>query len=304
MVTVERAQVDHVRSTAGRAAHPQEPITGSDRGAVHILPSLGDLFVSELTAKRLGEWLGAMARRPAQLRSIAGKPQYRTAPASDDEVRARRVTANRVLTMLKAALNHAFDNSAEGAIKNRDAWGRKLKRFKGVDTARERYLSVAESQRLLNSCDPDFRSLIRGALETGCRYGELTRLMVHDFNPDAGTLAITRSKSGKSRHVVLTPEGAGFFRQHCTGRAGDELMFRHDGGTAWQRSQQSDRMRDACKRAKIKPYISFHGLRHTWASLAVMAGLPLMIVARNLGHVDTRMVEPGRHRHRQCAAAE
>ena len=29
-------------------------------------------------------------------------------------------------------------------------------------------------------------------------------------------------------------------------------------------------MIDACKRAKIKPRISFHGLRHTWASLTVM----------------------------------
>jgi hypothetical protein len=29
----------------------------------------------------------------------------------------------------------------------------------------------------------------------------------------------------------------------------------------------------------------------TWASHAVMAGVPLMVVARNLGHVDTGMVE-------------
>ena len=50
-------------------------------------------------------------------------------------------------------------------------------------------------------------------------------------------------------------------------------------------------MLEAVKRAKIKPTISFHGLRHTWASLAVMNGVPLMIVARNLGHADTRMVE-------------
>ena len=50
-------------------------------------------------------------------------------------------------------------------------------------------------------------------------------------------------------------------------------------------------MREAVKRAKIAPSISFHGLRHTWASLAVMAGMPLMVVGRNLGHVDTRMVE-------------
>ena len=50
-------------------------------------------------------------------------------------------------------------------------------------------------------------------------------------------------------------------------------------------------MADACDRAKIKPAASFHILRHTWASLSVMAGAPLMVVARNLGHSDTRMVE-------------
>src|ERR1700689_2496772 len=33
------------------------------------------------------------------------------------------------------------------------------------------------------------------------------------------------------------------------------------------------------------------GLAHTWASHAVMNGMPLMVVARNLGHADTRMVE-------------
>ena len=50
-------------------------------------------------------------------------------------------------------------------------------------------------------------------------------------------------------------------------------------------------MREACTRAKITPPIGFHQLRHTWASLAVMNGVPLLVVARNLGHRDTRMVE-------------
>ncbi len=50
-------------------------------------------------------------------------------------------------------------------------------------------------------------------------------------------------------------------------------------------------MHEACERAKINPEISFHGLRHTWASHAVMRGVPLMVVAKNLGHSDTRMVE-------------
>ena len=50
-------------------------------------------------------------------------------------------------------------------------------------------------------------------------------------------------------------------------------------------------MAEACERARIKPAISFHILRHTWASHAVMNSMPLMVVAKNLGHADTRMVE-------------
>ena len=50
-------------------------------------------------------------------------------------------------------------------------------------------------------------------------------------------------------------------------------------------------MSAACAAARIEPEISFHILRHTWASLAIMAGVPLMVVAENLGHADTRMVE-------------
>jgi integrase len=54
---------------------------------------------------------------------------------------------------------------------------------------------------------------------------------------------------------------------------------------------QARRMTEACKRAEIEPAISFHELRNTWASLAVVAGVPLLVVARNLGQTDTRMVE-------------
>ena len=258
------------------------------RGTAHILPPLGNLVVTELTTETLRKWHATMAAQPAQSRPKAGKPKFRTAPNSEEEIRARRASANRVLTMVKAALNHAYD---EGHIANRDAWGRKLKPFKNVEVARIRYLSVAEAQRLLNACDPDFRPLVRAALETGCRYSELTRLEVHDFNTDAGTVAIRKSKSGKPRHVILTPEGAEFFRQHRAGRGGNEIMFRHADGRAWKTSEQKRPMEEAVKRAKITPRISFHALRHSWASLAVMAGVPLLVVAKNLGHADTRMVE-------------
>ena len=50
-------------------------------------------------------------------------------------------------------------------------------------------------------------------------------------------------------------------------------------------------MKAACQRAKISPPIGIHQLRHTWASLSVMGCVPLMVVAKNLGHSSTRMVE-------------
>jgi integrase len=258
------------------------------RGSAHILPSLGDLVVSELQPDTLRRWLATMAATPAQKRPKAGKPQYKAEPKSDEDVRRRRSSANRVLAMLKAVLNHAYD---EGHVANRDAWGRKLKPFKDVESARVRYLTVAEAQRLINACEPDFRPLVRAALETGARYGELTRLEVVDFNSDAGTVAVRKSKTGKARHIVLTDEGAAFFLSHTAGRAGSELMFRHTDGSGWKRSGQGRVMGEAVTRAKIKPEISFHGLRHTWASLAVMGGVPLMVVAKNMGHVDTTMIE-------------
>jgi hypothetical protein len=48
-----------------------------------------------------------------------------------------------------------------------------VRAFREVDAARLRYLSDDEARRLTNVCLPDFRSLVTGALLTGCRYGEL-----------------------------------------------------------------------------------------------------------------------------------
>jgi integrase len=184
-------------------------------------------------------------------------------------------------------LSHAF---REGLVPSDAEW-RRVKPFERADAARVNYLTVADAKRLIHGCEPDFRKLVQAALESGCRYGELGRLQVKDFNPDTGTISIRTSKAGKPRHVVLTDEGQAFFRQLCIGRRGDELMLLKAGGGPWGRSHQEKPMAAAVRRARIAPPISFHALRHTWASLSVMAGMPLMIVAQNLGHKDTKMVQ-------------
>ena len=193
-----------------------------------------------------------------------------------------------MLTILKAALNHAFD---EGHIKSNREWGRRLKPFEKVDAARTRFLSVVEAKRLVNASEPDLRNLIMAGLHTGARFGELARLKVSNFDLDTSTVAIWQSKSGKARHVYLTDEGVAFFKQLTAGRAGKDIMLCKADGTAWQKSEQSRPIAAAVERAKISPAVSFHGLRHTYASLAIMATTPLQVVAKNLGHTDTRMVE-------------
>jgi integrase len=253
-----------------------------------ILPELGKIEVEALSTDKLRTWHAKLAKTSARIRTKPGEQQRFKADDDDPERdRRRKATANRILTILKAALNRAW---RDGKVVSDSAW-RRVEPFESVDAARARYLTIAEAQRLINASPPDFRRLVLGALETGARYGELCSLTVSDFNPDSGTVAIRQSKSGKPRHIVLTDDGAEFFRGLTAGRAGSEFMFVKDSGEAWLRSHQADPMDQANINAKITPPINFHGLRHTWASHAVMNGVPMLVVAKNLGHSDTRMVE-------------
>jgi integrase len=252
-----------------------------------ILPELGPMEVAALTTDQLRKWHFNLAKASARIRTKPGKKQRFKAEGDPERDRRRKATANRILTILKAALNRAW---RDGKATSDSAW-RRVEPFEDVDAARVRYLSIAEAIRLINASDADFRRLVRGALETGARYGELCALLVNDFNRDSGTVTIRQSKSGKPRHIVLTADGATFFASITAGRAGSEFLFVKDNGDAWLPSHQADPMDLANERAAIDPPINFHGLRHTWASHAVMGGVPLLVVAKNLGHTDTRMVE-------------
>ena len=260
------------------------------RAEALILPSLGRIDCAKLTTKQLREWRDTLAASPPRLRSKKTEPQkYRDTQADDpaEARRRRRASANRTLTILKAAFNRAW---REQKIENDKAW-RALEPFEAADAARVRYLKVEECQRLIGACPADFRKLVQAALMTGCRFGELATLQVSDFNSDAGTLHIRTSKSGKGRHVILTEEGSEFFRALAAGQARETRLLTKEDGSPWLKSHQSRPMAAACRAAEIAPPINFHALRHTYASLSVMNGAPLMVVARNLGHADTRMVE-------------
>jgi integrase len=321
-----------------------------------IVPPLGSVAVAKLTKKRIEKWQDGLVSTAARLRTKPGKAQkYRKLDTSEDGIRRRKSTANRILTVLKAALNHAH---RQGKAASDDAW-KSVKPYREVDVARVRYLNDEEAKRLVNASTSEFRPLVQAAMLTGCRYGELVALVVADYSADAGTIHIRKSKGGKARHIFLTEEGKTFFTAMTIGKTGNQPIFTKPSETlariarltdldyatltgltvecyvrngeessllisqrtvplsriaakaigrlcdgkdadrtlvpephfvSWKTSHQQRPFDVAIVKAKLDT-LTFHELRHTYASRLVMKGVPLMVVAAQLGHSDTRMVE-------------
>lgn len=284
--TVSQALTDYLAAYERKGGKSADRIGYTIKG--HIEPALGTIDLAKLRRSQIENWFHGLAELGARVRAKKGKAaKHRAAPKSEDEKRRRRATANRCLTVLKAALNHAHHACR---VSNSEAW-ESVKPFRNVDTPVVRYLTKAETKRIVNASAKEFRPLVQAALLTGCRYGELTVLHARDYNPDAGTLTIRTSKSGKARHVVLTDEGQRFFENAAAGKKDVALIFARDDGKPWGRSHQQRPLTEACKAAKIKPAIRFHDLRHTHGSTLAMRGVPMAVIAAQLGHADTRMTE-------------
>src|SRR5262249_62407473 len=97
--------------------------------------------VERLSTERLQRWLAEIAKMPPRVRrkKFDRAPRYKMVPEDAESKRRRRSTANRVLTILKAALNYAFD---AWHVKSKPAWGRRLKPFRHLAPPRHPFLSV------------------------------------------------------------------------------------------------------------------------------------------------------------------
>jgi integrase len=151
-------------------------------------------------------------------------------------------------------------------------------------------MTIDECKRFLNACDFTFYPLAMAGLQSGMRYGELGRLKVSDFDKNSGTLIVLKSKTAKPRHVFLTPTGVQFFSDATAGRSPSELMFTKADGGRWTHGAQGKYIARACESGRIDPAISFHMLRHTYCSLCAMSGVPLTVIAKNVG-ASVKLIE-------------
>jgi len=125
-VTVSEAMEHYVADYLARGGKGERDLRRKINAL--IAPELGERRVADLTLAHMRAWQHRLAAAPARLRSKAqgGKANIRKAEDADNR-RARPATANRVLTVLKAALSLAY---REGRVPSEDAW-RRVKPFAG-----------------------------------------------------------------------------------------------------------------------------------------------------------------------------
>jgi integrase len=286
--SIKMAVEDYMKALENRGA-PDVRNARYDLDA-HVLPALGEIAVSAIRRPRISAWRARIAssRRHTHRKDDSKRKDGHVEPLNEEELRRRRSTANRSMRRLAAVLNYAV----EAGHTHADATNWKLPALEDADAARIEFLDDAGQRALVKGCaaEADFQKLVRGALYSGARYGELGRLRIGDFNERNSTVFIAQSKSGKSRHIHLDPEARVFFAETCATRTHNEEIFLRDGGATWEKDNQKKPMRRACAQAKIKK-IGFHQLRHSAASRWIMLGVSLKVVAEQLGHENTRMVD-------------
>ncbi len=220
---------------------------------------LGDRPVVELTLTELRAWRDAL---------VEGR---------------ERSTVNRVIANFKAALNHVYADEHSG-LKSDAAW-RRLESFSEGRRRREHHFTEPEVARLIREArkrEPAFADLLTASFYTGARYGELAACDVRHVDAKRHTLAIPSGKTG-ARVVTLTDEGARFFSDLAGDRAPNEPLLSPPEGGRWQKSMQHRRIKSALKAAGLPAAASLYAIRHTYISRAIERGMPLTLIAENVG---------------------
>ena len=114
----------------------------------HIEPGIGRQLVSALDDAALKKWLKEMATKPPTVRAPKGKRKdAEFDPTDAAQVRARKASANRTWTMVKAALN--WGRTAKLIPADQPTWWRDVKSFPLGEEPEPRMLQDDERQRLL-----------------------------------------------------------------------------------------------------------------------------------------------------------
>lgn len=238
------------------------------RMLLHVQPELRKKRLADLRSHHLKTWRDGLVK----------------ASEDPEATRASQDNANRLLAILKAAMNLAFRN---GYATSDGEW-RRVQAFRDVGAARTLFLEPAQVQALLGAASGAFRDLLEAGLLTGARYGELTAANVADFNAQGGTLYLSGKTGPRTSH--LSAQAVAFFKRMTRGKLPTAPLLMRDDGQRWGKSQQHRPMIAAVKAAGLPSECVYYSLRHYHISRALLAGLPAQVIAENCG-TSVRMIE-------------
>jgi integrase len=189
------------------------------------------------------------------------------------ERNVKDATVNRDVSVLRHILYWAVD---EQLIPSNPLTRIRLVRERRV---RRPVLGVGEEDLLLAACASHLREIVIVALDTGMRRGELTHQLWEDVDLDRNLLWVTKSKTaeGEAREIPLTARVSELLSRR---KQTEGLLFTYRGKpvkllkTGWK---------GALSRSGIRP-MRFHGLRHTFNTRLMEAGVMQEIRKSLMGH--------------------
>ena len=256
------------RSDCYERLKPSTRLTVDSRLAREFLPAFGDVRIDQIRRRDVNRWFDRYSA---------------TAPGG----------ANRALAVIRQILNHAkvygyLETNPAGGIRSNPR--RKHNRF----LSRDEIIRMYEE---LNRCVAEKRSraaqadIIRLLSCTGCRHGEIRFLKWDEVG--AETLDLADSKTGP-RKVYLNSRARAIIGAQP--RNGSPYVFPCSSNPSRPTGKSLHLWYLVRKRAGIED-VRLHDLRHTFASWAVMRGVPLPTVARLLGHRQVSMTLRYAHVH-------
>lgn len=183
-------------------------------------------------------------------------------------------TVNRNMSLIKSIFNRAVE---WGMLRAELNPATKIKQFP-EDNMRLRFLSKDEIKRLYEQCEGELLNLVKVAINTGMRRGELMALTWNDLDISNRHIYIRHSKSGKGRVIPMN---------QAVLEVVLSLKKSSDRPNVFS-SNHREAYVAALKRAEIKD-ATFHTLRHTAASHLAQAGVNLYTISKILGHSTTEM---------------
>lgn len=243
----------------------------------YIGPRFGAQSLAILNAGVIADWLVEVER--------AAGSEDGGAPTALAAFRVLRAMLGRAVSYRFLVVNPAADVKAEDRPRAEEPDdGEDLKAF-----------TAEELAEIIDAMPERYRGLIALLALGGPRISEAAALRVRNVDLLHGKVRIERAlvevegrleegppKSGKPRTIDISPAIAEVLKAHMG--EPDAFVFSGPEGGPLRRSTFSARVwRPTLRRLGLE-HRGIHSLRHTYASLALQAGVPLTVVQRQLGH--------------------